>query len=83
MVVRKPNENIGEILVRIRDFIGKEKVTLRVMQQLFGDLNCRDIARGSLFCRCLILTQYVACLNLILVNSGMMHDLDMWLQFVM
>lgn len=85
MVVRMPNEKIEEILVRIRDILGKEKVTLRVMQQLIGVLNfaCRAIAPGRPFCRRLI--NSICGLSKphhhIRVNAGMRQDLNMWRQF--
>lgn len=85
MVVRIPMQKVQEIIERIGIILGREKVTLRMMQSLIGSLNfaCRAIVPGRPFCRRLIdaicgLTRPHHHLR---VKAEIRQDLIMWLEF--
>lgn len=85
MVVRMPTDKIKEIIARIKLALTKEKVTLRFMQSLIGQLSfaSRVIYPGRPFCRRLInatcgLTKPFHHLR---VNKAIKADLRMWLTF--
>lgn len=46
---------LDDLVLRIRGFIAKRKVTLKDLQQLMGQLNfvCKVVSLGSFFVRCL------------------------------
>lgn len=85
MVVRIPQEKIGELLQKIELVLSKEKVTLRQMQSLIGSLNfcCRAIIPGRPFCRRLInaICGLTKPYHHIRVTKLIRLDLGMWLQF--
>ena len=85
MVVRIPKEKMQEVVEKINSVIGRQKVSLKIMQSLIGSLNfcCRAITVGRPFCRRLI---NATCgvkrsHHYVRITQEMKRDLRMWLNF--
>lgn len=85
MVVRIPKEKVNDIVQKIKEILGKKRVTLRMMQSLIGVLNfaCRAIVPGRPFCRRLVnsICGLTKPYHHIRINKGIRRDLQMWLTF--
>lgn len=85
MIVRIPKGKIEEIVIKVKEILQKQKVTLKVMQSLIGTLNfaCRAIIPGRPFIRRLInATKGLSKpFHHLRITRGMKQDLQMWLAF--
>lgn len=84
--IRVPHEKLEITKVMIRDFLGRDKVTLRMLQSLIGSLQflCRAIAPGRPFLRRLsFLTKKIKKPDhWIRLAKGAKGDLQTWLTFL-